>query len=321
MYLAEARTRRDHERAFRGLVGALADPAPEVRAAVATSLERLADPRAAGHVAARLQAEREARVLSALLLALGKTDRAGTWAGLAVTYARSHPLASVRAAAVTALAELGGPTARAVALELVGGPHVPDPDWSLRSAAMLALSKCGQASDVGTALVAYREGGGRHHWFARCALAELLAAKDVQPMPGLHRLVQDDDPRVALTAAIGIVRRGSEEETSALLRHTSPGVRVAAATAVGREQKEALYGRLRNLARFDRARRVRWAASLALFAVEDPSGDELVLAGLSSREPVVWAEAIAALAARTNENHARDLDAWRDALRRARAER
>jgi hypothetical protein len=64
---------------------------------------------------------------------------------------------------------------------------------------------------------------------------------------------------------------------------------------------------------------VRWAAARALFRLDDPLGDELMLVGLTSREPAIWVEAIALLARKTGAAHARDVPAWRKELRRLRA--
>ena len=74
------------------------------------------------------------------------------------------------------------------------------------------------------------------------------------------------------------------------------------------------------MARVDQSLRVRWAAAMALFRVEDPDGDELVLSGLGADEPTIWAEAIAALAKRTGKQYGRNARAWRAALRAWRRE-
>lgn len=313
-------TPRDRDRALGFLVRALVDPAKSVRQAAATSFARIEDPRSAAPLAARLEVERDTGVLAALLLGLGAVGGAGDVARVAA-FARAAPVPSVRTAAVTALGDLGGETARRIVREVLVSPGLPDPDWVVRAAALLALATCGHAEDVGVALTAFREGGGEAHWFARCALAKLVTERDRNPLPLLRRLVLDPDPRVAVTAATGIARIGHVEEVLILLRHMSPTVRAAAASAVARAQVDAAYSRLKTLARYDRSRRVRWAASLALFRIEDPLGDEMVLLGLGSREPTVWAEAMAALSRRTGEDYGRDAKAWRKALKRWRQAR
>lgn len=314
--LAEIATPRRWPRIVPPLLGRFGeDPSPDVRQAAAIALEGIADPSAAPVLAARLGIERDARVLTAALLALG---RAGSEkdVGTLATVARTHTVPSVRAAAITALGTLGGEAARAHVLHSLESPDLPDPDWALRASAVLALVRCGHANDLGRVLTAYREGGGERHWFARAALARLVAARDRDPLPILRRLVLDPDPRVAVTAALGIARTGHLQEVLLLLRHTAPTVRAAAASAVARAGVERAYGRLRILARFDRNLRVRWAAALALFRLREREADDYVLSGLLSQEPVVWAEAIAALTRRTGEQHGRDVRAWRSALRR-----
>jgi len=291
------------------------DVSADVRQAAAKALAEIGDPGTAAALAARLSLERDERVLAAVLLAIGQAGSARDVPTLG-TVARTHPVPSVRAAALSALGALGGEGARAHVLYVLTMPGLPDPDWGVRSAAVLALVHCGHADDLGPVLTAYREGGGERHWFARASLARLVAARDRDPLPILRRMVVDPDPRVAVTAAVGIARTGHLQEMLHLLRHLSPTVRAAAASATARAQVEGAYGRLRSLARFDRSPRVRWAAALALFRLEEPEADDYVLSALLSREPAVWAEAIAALSRRTGEQHGRDARAWRSALRR-----
>jgi HEAT repeat protein len=292
-----------------------ADPSADVRQAAAAALGALADPGAVPTLVRSLATERDERVLAAVVLALGETGSETQVPTLAVL-ARSHPTPSVRGAALSALGALGGEAARLHVLGCLEAPGLPDPDWGVRAAAVLALVRCGHADDLGRVLTAYREGGGEQHWFARASLARLVAARDRDPLPLLRRMVLDPDPRVAVTAAVGIARTGHLQEMLLLLRHLSPAVRAAAASAVARVRVEGAYGRLRSLARLDRSPRVRWAAALALFRLEEPAADDYVLTGLLSREPAVWAEAIAALSRRTGEQHGRDVTAWRGALRR-----
>lgn len=296
------------------------DRSNDVRQAAAVALGEIGDPGIAPALLERLAVERDERVLTAVLLAVGRTggQRAVPTLG---TMSRTHPVPSVRAAALTALGALGGEAARGYVLRGLTGDGLPDPDWGVRSAAVLALVQCGHADDLGRVLTAYREGGGARHWFARAALAKLVATRDRDPLPILRRMVLDPDPRVAVTAAVGIARTGHVNETRNLLRHTSPSVRTAAVSAVARARVESAYGRLRSMARLDRSPRVRWGAALALFRIEDPEGDEHVLSGLLSREPAVWAEAIAALSRRTGEQHGRNVRGWRGALRRWKAAR
>ncbi|MFV1958110.1 MAG: HEAT repeat domain-containing protein, partial [Planctomycetota bacterium] len=253
-------------------------------------------------------------------LAVGALGREADGAHL-VGFATTDPRPMVRAAAVSALGDLGGEPARRIALATVLRPGFADPDWSLRATGMLALARCGRPEDVGRVLVAYREGRGETSWFARSALARLVAAKDTDPVPLLLRLVGDPDSRVAVTAAAGLGRSGHVEELLRLLSHVVPSIRAAAATGIAKARIDKGYGHLRALVRLDPSRKVRWAAALALFQVEDPLGDELVTSAVEAREPAVWAEAIAQLAARTGERHGRDARAWRAAVLRWRARR
>ena len=319
--LAEIATPQRWPRIVPPLVGRLqADPAADVRQAAATALAQVGDPSVVPTLHARLAVERDERVLAAVLLALGETGSERDVRTLG-TLARTHPVPTVRAAALTALGALGGEAARLHVLHCLETVGLPDPDWGVRAAALLALVRCGHADDLGRVLTAYRVGGGERHWFARSALARLVAERDRDPLPILRRMILDPDPRVAVTAAVGIARTGHLQDMLLLLRHTSPGVRTASASAVARARVQGAYGRLRSMARFDRSPRVRWAAALALFRLEEPEGDEFVLSGLLSREPAVWAEAIAALSRRTGEQHGRDARGWRGALRRWRRAR
>ena len=297
-----------------------ADPSADVRQAAAAALAEVGDPSVVPTLRARLAVEREHRVLAAVVLALGETGSEVDVSTLG-TLARTRPAPTVRAAALTALGALGGEAARLHILHCLEAGGLPDPDWGVRAAAVLALVKCGHADDLGRVLTAYREGGGERHWFARSALARLVAERDRDPLPILRRLILDPDPRVAVTAAVGIARTGHLQEMLLLLRHTSPTVRTASASAVARAHVEGAYARLRSMARFDRSPRVRWAAALALFRLKEPEADDYLLSALQSREPAVWAEAMAALGRRTGEQHGRDVRAWRGALRRWRRDR
>jgi len=308
------------DRILLALTRTLKDPKSDVRKVAALSLTRRGDRRALAPILAGIPEEADAQTLCALLLAVGALGREADGVRL-VPIATADPRPRVRAAAVSALGDLGGEQARRIAVKTVLRPGLPDPDWSLRATGMLALARCGRPEDVGEVLVAYREGRGEASWFARSALARLVAAKDTDPVPLLLRLVGDPDSRVAVTAAAGLGRSGHVAALLRLLSHVVPSVRAAAATGIAKAHVRKGYGRLRALARLDPSRKVRWAAALALFQAEDPLGDELVVSAVEAREPAVWAEAIAQLAARTGERHGRDAKAWRAALLRWRAGR
>ncbi len=306
------------ERAVATLVGALADAEPRVRIAAADALARLSDERALARLSRRLDVERDPQALGALLLAvgaLGKDPEVSTVASFL-----AHAEASVRAAAATALGDLGGATARERLLSLLAAPG-DDPEWGVRGAVLLALSRCGKREDSGTVLVAYRDGGGAGHWFARAALARAVAALDSDPVPILDRLAADDDARVSSVAAAAFVRAGKPEELVKRLSDARPGVRAACAAAVAETALAAAVPRLRSLATEDPVRAVRWSAALALSRLDDPASDGLLVAALSSDDPQVWAQALAECRRKTGAEIGRDPDAWAKALAARRAGR
>ncbi len=83
----------------------------------------------------------------------------------------------------------------------------------------------------------------------------------------------------------------------------------------------AALPQLRRMARFDRARGVRWAAAKVLFLWDDPLGDTLMLDALRSKEAAIWAEAVALLSQKTGLKRGRDVEAWKSALEKRRARR
>ncbi|MHC5010392.1 MAG: HEAT repeat domain-containing protein [Planctomycetota bacterium] len=319
-FLGEVREDGERDRVLAVLVRALPDSESAVRQAVARALGRRGDVRAVPALLARIDLERDPSVLASVLLALGGIGDAGQTEKL-VEVATTYPVPSVRAAAVTALGDLGGERARRAALALVASPGVPDPDWSLRAAAVLALSRCGRSEDVGPVLEVFDATHAADHWFARSAIAQLVAALHEDPVPFLRRLAGDPDGRVAVTAAAGLASSGHPDALLALLRSPAPSIRSAAVTAIAQVRLERGYEKIRLRSRLDPDPTVRWACAVALFRLEDPLGDELVLLGLEAREPVVWAEAMALLADRTGENHGREPEGWRKAIERWRSRR
>lgn len=308
----------DRDRILRALTARLADKNADVRRQVVLVLGRRLDKRAADAMAARLKQEPRREVLTALLIGLG--DLGGEAHVNAIAHrGLTHAVPSVRAAAVTSLGRIGGPKARALVLETLRQPGGRDRDWSLRAAAMLALARCGAPEDMGEVHTLYRAKSGSEHWFARSAYARVVAVLDPDPLAVLEKLVGDPDRRVQVTAAVGIARRSPTQVLPRLLRHLVPSVRAAGASAVAQAKVVAQVPRLKTLARFDPSREVRWAAALALFRLEDPTGDALVVEAISAPEPAIWAEALAALATRTGEKHGRDPNVWRGALLRWRA--
>jgi HEAT repeat protein len=314
-WLSGAAGASDQAAARAALLAALADPVPAVRRLAAAALSKLPAATSRAGLERALRAETDREVAAALLLAVGALGDPAT-VPLVAGFARD-PSPAVRAAAFTALGDAGGEEARRRLLAALRDPGGPDPGWLVRSAAVLGLARCGRRGDVGEVLAAVREQGGWSHWLARSALARAVPTLDPDPLPLLEHLVRDGDSRVAVTAAEGFVRCGRPDRLLALLDDPSPAVRGAAAGAVALAGLRDARARLAVLARRDPALAVRWAASLALFRMQAPEGEDLVLAALSSPEAAIWTEAAAVLEQRTGEQHGRDTQAWRGALKRA----
>lgn len=304
------------ERAVAVLLDALADAVPRVRIAAAEALARLGDERALGRLSRRLSEEKDPQALAGVLLAVGRLGKSPD-APTVIPFC-AHEAPGVRAAAATALGDLGGDLARERLLALLAAPG-DDPAWGVRGAVLLALAKCGRGEDSGTILVAYRDGGGAAHWFARAALARVVAALDADPVPILERLAADEDPRVSSAAAAAFVTAGKPDEVVRRLSDPRPGVRAACAAAVADTGLASALPRLRALAVEDSVRAVRWTATLALSRIDDPSADPLLVSALASDDPQVWAEALAELKRKTGADIGRDPDSWAKALAARRA--
>ena len=301
-------------KAVRALERALFAPHPALRRAAVNALTSLDARGSGGAVVRLLTVERDVTVLPAALIALGKLQVHGAQHVLTAYAAHAHP--AVRAAALTAAGDLGGPVNRRLLLNSLQMAGAEDGDWLVRSSAILALAKVGRAADLDLVQRVYREGGGAGSWLARSAVARVLAALHPRPRAALERMLQDPDMRVAVTAAAGLAKAGLEDVLLMHLRSSQTRVRAAAVGGVRQARLRRALPRLRHMARWDRSRAVRWAAAVALFALEDPAGDELMLEALKSREVAIWVEALAHLARRTGAAHARDVRAWRAELRR-----
>ncbi|MDA1196291.1 MAG: hypothetical protein O2894_14070, partial [Planctomycetota bacterium] len=136
-----------------------------------------------------------------------------------------------------------------------------------------------------------------------------------------ERLLADGDPRVAATAARGLVDTGHGEVILGQLHHGHAGVRLAAVAGVRHGRLVTARPRLHHMARFDAAREVRFAAAVTLFLWDDPTADPLMLDAVRSNDPAVWGEAVAQLARRTGAQHGRKVSAWRRELAALRRER
>ncbi len=141
-----------------------------------------------------------------------------------------------------------------------------------------------------------------------------MAALDADPVPVLDRLVADEDARVSSAAAVAFVRCGRPEEVVRRLSDARPGVRAAAAAAVADGGLVDEAPRLRTMAAGDPDRAVRWSAALALSRLDDPAADVMLVAGLASNDPQVWAAAVAECRRKTGLSLGRDADAWEAAL-------
>ena len=318
-YLARCGKRPECVRAIRALERTLFDAHPTMRRAAINSLVTLDARATAGSLVRLLRVERDVTVLPAGLIALGSLRVEGADDLLTHFAAHRHP--AVRAAALTAAGDLGGARNRRLLLNSlqIAGPE--DSEWFVRASAMLGLAKAGQAEDLALVQRVYREGGGKRSWLARSAVAQVVAALHPDPQATLERLLMDPDPRVAASAAAGLLRAGLEAALLLHLRNPQASVRAAAVAAVSTGALKKALPRLRRMARWDTNREVRFAVAVALFEMRDPLGDELMLEAIGAKDPAVWARAIAHLARRTGANHGRDKKAWTIELERLRARR
>lgn len=301
----------EREAAVLALAGVLADPRPEVRVLSTQVLASLGDPRVLPRLVRRLPDETDPRATASLLLAIGRLGGASEVSTVMPFVA--HAEARLRAAAATALGDLGGALAHERLLDLLAAPG-DDAEWAVRGSAMLALSKFGDRADAGTILVAYREGQGVERWFARAALSTAIAALDSDPLPLLDRLAADEDARVSSAAVAAFARAGKPLEIVKRLADARAGVRAAAAAAVGQARLVDAIPKVRSLATSDPDRAVRLSAAFALSRLDDPAGDELLVEAVGSDDPGVWTLALAELRRRMNLRIGRDADAWKAAL-------
>ncbi len=299
-------------KAARALERALFDPVGAVRRGALNALVALDARGAAGAVVRLIQVERDASVLPAALLALGRLRVQGQ-SDILVRHA-AHPTIGVRAAALAAAGDLGGARLRRLVLNSLQLAGAEDEQWIVRSSAILALAKIGQAEDLGLIQRAFAQGGGKAFWMARAAVAKAIAALNPKPRAALERLLLDVDSRVAVTAATGLATTGHGAVLVTYLRDGRSAVRAAAVGGVRQGNVRTATARLRHMARFDGSREVRFAAAIALFVWRDPTADEMLLDALRSNDPAIWGAAAARLARRTGQQHGRKVKAWRHAL-------
>lgn len=317
-WLGARKTAAERRTAGHLLIPMVEDPTPPVRQRTWNALAAI---EARAHVPAltrRILVEPSRDVLGAALIALGRLGRAEQVAAAIDRLAREHT-GSVQAAALMALARLGAPQAAARARDMLVQTEAGDPAWRRRASAMLVIARSGSRDDALYAAKIYADTQGHRFWFARSAYARLVATHMPDQITVLLGLSKDEDMRVAVTAAEGLARAGHSSTLLGLLRSSDSRVRSVAVAAVAQARLAEGYARLRYMAREDMSRRVRWATAKALWQLQDPLGDRLMLVAIGSREPAIWAEAVALLARRTGADHGRNLPAWREELRRLRS--
>ena len=265
----------------------------------------------------RLGRETVADMIPSYLLALGAIlpSRSGSKISPYV----SHAIPAVRAAALTALADMKAEDARRLALHVLRDPRDPDPGWVLRSAALLALAKCGYAEDLERIRSIVKERAGEKHWLARSAMVKVVAGLHPLPAAELSNYTRDGDSRVALTAMRALKRVGGLSLLRPLLKHRLAQTRAAAVRAVIPTRDEDLVAVVLKMAERDPSRVVRWAAATSLFVARHPAADALIVDGLRAEDPAIWSEALSLLMARTGESHGRDAKAWKQSLARWRS--
>ncbi|MDJ0973796.1 MAG: HEAT repeat domain-containing protein [Planctomycetota bacterium] len=296
----------------------LSDPHPSVRRAGWNAMARLRVRSLWPELRRRLPFEQTPDVMPAAIIALG-AGRMPEIDGPIVDAFSDHPSPSIRVAVLTSLTDMGAPQAIVRAREMLALSDTQDPTWAIRAAAMLTVCRAGGIEDGAHAARVYADQKGHRFWFARSAYARLVSVHLPDQVAVLATLVRDEDPRVGVTAATGLARAGHIQTLLGYLRANEARVRAVAAAAVAQARLESAYPRLRRMARHDTSRRVRWTAAKALWHLEDPLGERLVLLAVSSAEPAIWAEAVALLARRTGAAHGRNVSAWREELRRRRS--
>ncbi len=299
------------------LAKTLDDPNPELRRAVLELVRARRGHGMASFVLRGLERETSVELIPSYLLAFGATANASR--ASSITSYVTHSVPAVRAAALTALADMGAEDARRLALHVLRDPRDPDPGWVLRSSALLALAKCGDPEDLLRIQSIVRARSGSKHWLARSAMVNVIAALHAQPARELLPYAHDGDHRVALTAMRALMRAGGLPALRPLLKHGVATTRAAAVRAVIPTRDGEFLAQVKRMAKRDPSRVVRWTAATSLFRAREREADELVIDGLRSEEPAIWSEALSLLMSRTGESHGRDAKAWKRVLAARRA--
>jgi HEAT repeat protein len=311
MLLAHAKP----DEAIAGLVIAVADPNRNVRHAAAESLQALADERAVPVLAERLRAEGSSQVLTAVLVALGRSG--GAYVAHRVVAFLEHPARDVRAAAAAALGHIGDAGQRdALWSALRYAPD--DPGFAVRAAVLAAFVNLGWYDDVRRAIVELEEMGARRHWLGRAAILAAIGAAGISDKSAWVRaqVTGDHDPRVVAAAAGALARLDRRDEVFLLLGHRSPVVRRAALVALQDSGDARAVARARVMVREDPEVAVRFEAALVLHHADRPEADVYLVDALRSHNPIFWITALGALEAKHGRSFGRDADAWADFLKR-----
>lgn len=311
MLLAHAKP----DEAVGGLVIAVADPHRNVRRAAAEALQTLGDERAVPVLAERLRVEGSSQVLTALLVALGRSG--GAYVAHRVVPFLEHPAREVRAAAAAALGHIGDAGQRdALWSALRYAPD--DPGFAVRAAVLAAFVNLGWHEDVRRAVVELEKMGAKRHWLGRAAILAAIGAAGISERIAWVRaqVTEDQDPRVVAAAAGALARLGRRDEVFALIDHRSPVVRRAALVALQESGDPRAVARARVLVREDPEVAVRFEAALVLYHADLPEADVYLVDALRSRNPIFWITALSALERRHGRSFGRDADAWSDYLKK-----
>lgn len=296
------------------LVVALDDPSVGVRAAAGEALQALHDERAVPFLAARLEVEGSPSVITAVLLALGRSG--GPYAARRVLPFLEHPDRSVRAVAAAALGYIGDAGQRdALWAALRYAPD--DPGFGVRTAILGAFVQLGWTDDVRQAVRELQEAGAMRHWQSRAGMIVAVGRAGLAEHLDWVRaeLRTSEDPRVVAAAAEALARLGHADEVHGCLDHGSPVVRRSALVALQEAGDDRAVRRAEKLVREDPDVNVRFEAALVLDHARHPDADLYLVDALRARDPLYWITALAALEKKYGRSFGRDPEAWTEFLK------
>jgi len=306
----------DPDEVLAGLLVALGDPSPGVRQAAAASLGQLEDERAVPFLARRSREERSPRVLTSVLVALGRCGE--SYIARHVTPFLEHPSRPVRAAAAAALGHIGDAGQRdALWAALRFAPD--DPGFAVRSAILAAFVQLGWQDDVRRAIAELEKAGARRHWASRAAVLAAIGGARIRDRTGYVRreLATSKDPRIVAAAAGALARLGHLDEVFARLDDPSPLVRRAALVALQEANDARALPEARARVETDPDVDVRFEAALVLHHGRHPDADVFLVDALRARDPLYWIAALAALERKHGRSFGRDPDAWTEFLKQS----